>query len=496
MALTVRELVEIPHLATRLIAGRGGADREIVWAHSVELGEPWDWMGHGELLMTIGLGIPATPEAQEHYVRQLAAAGLAGVAIGERMAAPPLSDAMLAAADAVDLPIVRTRREVPFSEVSRAVAAAARGPEQQRLGRIARIYELVRRAVSDGLGATELLRTVGRELDCALTVVRDDRATPVFPDAEAVPEATREALLRTIAEHGDDRPGILHVPTATGEVSIVPLATRFRASLLATGDGQLPSYAVLQHVATVASMEVERLFAERERQRRLGAQMLGQLVDGRIASGAADVELRGHGLDRPPFAILLAAGGAAGAAATLHHDLVDSGVPHLLGEREDLVCCLTTVAASEAAIGVLGAAWERVGTSDPFSVPNEAPAALRQAQWAIEVARGESRPVVRYGERRADLGPRTVEEARDLVERILGALIAYDVDHGTELVRTLDVFLDANRSWQRAAERLIVHKQTVTYRVRRIEQLTGRRVNDTGDVAALWLALRARDILR
>ncbi len=495
MVLTVRELVEIPHLATKLIAGDRGADREIVWAHTIELSDPWNWLGPGELLMTVGLGVPASPAAQEEYVRHLAGAGIAGLAVGEAMAAPPLTDAMLAAANALGLPILMTQREVPFSEVSRAVAAAARGREQQRLGRIARIYELVRRAVSDGQGATALLGTVGRELECELAVVRDDRATAIFPDAAEIPAEVRRELLRALRDHGPERPGIVHVATAAGDVSVVPLATRFGASLLATSAGESPSYAVLQHVATVASMEVERLFAERERRRWLGAQVLDRLLDGRIASDAADVELRGHGVDRPPFAILLVAETTEDAAASLHHDLVDGDVPHLLGERDGAICCLIPAAAIDAAIDVLGAAGERVGVSDPLQGPTEAPAALRQARWAIEVAREEGRSVVRYGERRADLGPRTVTEARELVDRVLGALVAYDADHGTELVRTLDVFLEENRSWQRAAEQLIVHKQTVTYRIRRIEELTDRRVNDTGDVAALWLALRARDIL-
>lgn len=56
---------------------------------------------------------------------------------------------------------------------------------------------------------------------------------------------------------------------------------------------------------------------------------------------------------------------------------------------------------------------------------------------------------------------------------------------------TLRVFLENGRSWQRTAEALHVHRQTVLYRIRRIEQLTGKRIADTGDLATLWLALKA-----
>ncbi|MOA52327.1 carbohydrate diacid transcriptional activator CdaR [compost metagenome] len=56
------------------------------------------------------------------------------------------------------------------------------------------------------------------------------------------------------------------------------------------------------------------------------------------------------------------------------------------------------------------------------------------------------------------------------------------------------VFLEQNRSWQKAAQCLNVHKQTLVYRVRRIEEITGRSLDSTEDVAVLWIALRAGEI--
>jgi purine catabolism regulator len=90
--------------------------------------------------------------------------------------------------------------------------------------------------------------------------------------------------------------------------------------------------------------------------------------------------------------------------------------------------------------------------------------------------------------------PRTIGEAAAVVDRILGPLLTYDREHNAELVRSLDQFLRANRSWQRAAEALFIHKQTLVYRIKRVEELTGRQLDDTGDVAQLWLALQAHDL--
>ena len=74
--------------------------------------------------------------------------------------------------------------------------------------------------------------------------------------------------------------------------------------------------------------------------------------------------------------------------------------------------------------------------------------------------------------------------------RLLDPLLAYDSEHGTELVRTLEVFLGCSGSWTKAAETMFVHVNSLRYRIRRIEELTGRDLGSLEDQAALLLALR------
>ncbi|MCL8305156.1 MULTISPECIES: helix-turn-helix domain-containing protein [Pseudomonas] len=45
--------------------------------------------------------------------------------------------------------------------------------------------------------------------------------------------------------------------------------------------------------------------------------------------------------------------------------------------------------------------------------------------------------------------------------------------------------------WVNAAQRLHVHKQTLVYRVRRIEAISGRSLDNTADVATFWFALQS-----
>jgi hypothetical protein len=85
------------------------------------------------------------------------------------------------------------------------------------------------------------------------------------------------------------------------------------------------------------------------------------------------------------------------------------------------------------------------------------------------------------------------EARRAFQASLLGPLLDYDQEHGTELVRTLRVFLDCSGSWTKAADAIFVHVNSLRYRIRRVEELTGRDLGSLADQAALLLALRLGD---
>src|SRR5258708_39935969 len=82
MTMTVGELLARPRLQLPLVGGASGLDREITWAHASDLQAPWDWLRPGELLLTNGAGIGASPDAQVHFAGQLARIGASGLVVG------------------------------------------------------------------------------------------------------------------------------------------------------------------------------------------------------------------------------------------------------------------------------------------------------------------------------------------------------------------------------------------------------------------------------
>ena len=79
---------------------------------------------------------------------------------------------------------------------------------------------------------------------------------------------------------------------------------------------------------------------------------------------------------------------------------------------------------------------------------------------------------------------------------VLGPIEQGEGDYGDELVRSLDVFIEHNGHWEKAANALYCHRHTLRYRIRRIEQLTGRDFSNARDRIEFWLALRGRELAR
>jgi Purine catabolism regulatory protein-like family/PucR C-terminal helix-turn-helix domain/GGDEF-like domain len=491
--LTIRELCEIPYLGTRIIAGAGGAERIVTWAHASEIEQPWEWLETGDLLMTLGLGLPATPEGQAAYVEKLAAAGMCGIAFAEGIA-PPLSDALIDAAERCALPILYTEWNIPFGPISRAVAAANYESNLGQLIKTARVYDLVRAAVAARSPSLDLLESLSAETRCRLYVCVNDGGRAAFGDEGAPPPQIHAAFLEALDQHNGKLPGFLRLAVGDDTVVVLPIPTERGASLIAVPRSDVPAFAILQHIATAAALELERMWLTREELRRLGSETLSQLLEGRLIQGTAEA-LRRLGVEDRLVVVLALSHAQAQALSDLHNTFADYGIPNLLLQTGGVLYAMLPAEADMVAeVSRLLPADSIGGWSDPFDDPTKTPTAAQQAKWALGNATAQQ-PLVHYGETTMFFGPRSRAEAQLMVDQVLGPVITYDRENETDLMHSLRVFLQCNRSWKQAATLLFVHKQTLIYRIHRVEEMTGRKLSDTEDVVDLWLALRAFEML-
>ena len=147
----------------------------------------------------------------------------------------------------------------------------------------------------------------------------------------------------------------------------------------------------------------------------------------------------------------------------------------------------------ETLLGVLGAiALARTGVSPPYRSLTDTPRALRLAQAALtRMTRGK--PEVRMFDPSPLAALMVCEpaEGHRLAEEVFGPVLGLPQEDRTTLLETLTAYLDHEGSAERAAEVLYCHPNTVRYRLRRLQELTGRSLSEPHGVAELAAAAYA-----
>ena len=102
---------------------------------------------------------------------------------------------------------------------------------------------------------------------------------------------------------------------------------------------------------------------------------------------------------------------------------------------------------------------------------------------------------IKPDEYRVAITPIGVRELCEHGHEVLIQSGAGEGPYGDELLRSLEAYIECNGQWEAAARRLYCHRHTLRYRIRKIEELTGRDLSRATDRIELWLALRARELV-
>lgn len=84
----------------------------------------------------------------------------------------------------------------------------------------------------------------------------------------------------------------------------------------------------------------------------------------------------------------------------------------------------------------------------------------------------------------------SIQTVRDFAQQIIGPLAEYDEQHRGSLVKTVDAYFAHHGNISQTAESLFVHRNTLLYRMERIQELTGQDLNNSDMRLSLHLALK------
>jgi purine catabolism regulator len=539
----------------RQLSGEGAVDVPVRWVHISELKDPTPWLSGGELLLTTGMQLN-TVQRQREFVDRLADHRLAGLGFGIGFGHREVPPALLQAAAQRRFPVFEISYETPFIAVTEAAFTQLVNEQYAVLRRALTAHERLERIVLSELGLEAIAATLSTMIRAAVLVC-DARGVPLASHAfRRPPERDVVAALEVeIAQRRAPARPFLPVHAELSDRALaLPVSTEAPAGewtaqawLVAIKDaGRLSDLdrLTLHQAVTIVALELLRGRVAADTERRLAGDVLSGIVSGALRGGELVGRLEPFGLgetiaaivvpDRPGRHLPLHAketshppAGEPDVERALARALRAEGRPGLTASVAGFVCALIP-GAPEAELAELAdglaarVSAPRVGLGRAVAA-GEARRSFHEARCAVEAVgfaldgsgsgsgnvddHLPSSDPSRTGHRVTrvatykDLGSfqlllalQDEEALRLFCDSILGPIEAGDGHYGGELMRSLEAFIEENGQWERAAKRLYCHRHTLRYRIRRVEELTGRSLGSARDRIDFWLALRGREL--
>ncbi len=551
MGMTVREALQLPALAEAvLLAGAAGQDRLITSVNIMEVPHIARFVKPDELLLTTVYPIKDDPEVQATLVPTLVERGLAALAIKPvplwLHEIPPM---MLAQAEELGFPLIRLPDNASFNEIINPILGEILNRQATMLMRNEQVHRTLTSIVLDGGSLAEIAQMLASLLQAPVSIhnarlrlLAYRAPAPETPPGEGQMAALAQELAGRTAElreavRGQRGPVVTTVDGHELGLVIHPVTVAGEDyAYLIVWEGPAPvrrsDLNAIEQAATVVALEIAKLRAVAEVEKRFRASFIEDLIQGKIKSRAEALtrgEVYGWDLssDFTPLLIeiddlhqLYSAGERkADLAQALRRvwEVVASAVnQHAPGSLAvDLGSRILILfrpppsrghqgcsSAHELALrlqknlgreGGLPAA--SIGLGRSFDDILRLRAGFEQASKALEVGRIVNGPGAitdfdKLGIYRILADSRDPQELERFAHDLLGGLLTSDRHTTAELIRTLETVLRCNGNLRLAARELFVHYNTLRYRVARIEEITKMDLDSAEDRLNLQVALK------
>lgn len=550
-AVTVRDVLRLAlPPGTTVVGGSTGLDRAVTWARLIHLDHlSFDRLEAGELALAV---LPVQNEAPHallaSILQTLAGRGISALAVSGPM--PPGAQAL---ADAIGTPLLTMPVNARLAEIEKSVIGLVVNRRAELEQRGIQIYRRLAQQTIENRGIEAIIETLA-EITGKPVAVEDRLGALEFynsPPRWTINRDELVAALREPAAKGEWLKG-QSLSSTSPPIARWPLAApgwaRFIAPIVVSGEpvaflsiiGREDDLDEIDRVAAgraaaVCALEISKRQAISEAEKRIRSDFLDDLFAGHFTTESTIIS-RGQLLGFDPlkqYAVVLFDLDTSSAylewmsshneqySARIRQDF-SRGLTEEVS-RVNPGALLRINSESAAALypvepdGGMSAARARIeevrrvvaGRLEGVTVSAaigrlyprvlDAPRAYREAEQALMIA------LRLFGPNRTtafdDLGIYRLlfhlhgtPELTSFYEETLQKVVDHDERHGGELVPTLKAFFATHGNLSKTAEMLYLHRNTVSYRLQRIEEITGLHLDDEDDRFQLQLALKLRDI--
>ena len=279
----------------------------------------------------------------------------------------------------------------------------------------------------------------------------------------------------------------------------------------------------LEVMSALAALEVERARSEEWGNEGAVSEFIRALLDGSMAS-ADDIVARageiGCDLSRGGGVLMVRAHAGSAQEGDWRSRVLDmtlrairavaSGAIAGMGEADEggLVGILVPTSEEDRLVKVeetldrelprsLSGLTVTISRSRLATGPDQIERAAREARLALNVGEAEGRSPIAFedtGAYRLLLGTST-EELMSFYSETVEPLVAYDEQYETDLVATVESYLDSDANVPATAKQMFTHRHTIRYRLERVRDLSGHDATATEGRERLGLGIKAMRVL-
>ncbi len=533
-----------------LLGGKKGLYKPIRWVNILEILDEISLVRPQELLITTAFGLAHDSELQQKLIPTLAKKELSCLTIQTGFYLKKVPQKIIADAEKFAIPLIELPQDTSFSQITTDLLTRIVNNQFALLDYRDKVRHELLEVVLENAGFEGLVQVLKKHLKIYPIRIMDRSYTPVA-HSQVNPEILATKTLTMEANHLR-REGYLTqleqekkwVFVNVRDPAFVP--QQVLVPILAAGNQVLGYISVLglpeqlsdeqltllEQSATICALLFLRQIAVKETENRLQSDFLDDLLAGNFSSGE-QIGKRANflGYDLRQYGMILLANIDNFSGYIQEKNEVD-----IINLKNDLLHLVDTAVKSytyhqfitrlrsdNIIVFVLSPSpendrWQKqlartirdrvnwqypelslsIGMGRFYNDIHEFSKSFDEAEKALQIARKlyNSAATAAFEElgfyRLLQNGER---ELYNFYRETIGGLAEYDQKKGTGLEKTLEVYLENNRNIQTTAEKLFIHRHTLRYRLKRIEEITGVSLSESDNIFNLQVGLKLHKIL-
>ncbi len=540
-----------------VVGGNDGLDRVIKLVNVIEAPDIMDWVLEGEFLLTTGYSFREFPELMTMLVTKMAQANSAGLAIKPKRFIKEIPPDLIASADRYGIPLLEVPYDLSFSEIIAPILGVITSKQNQVLQKLEQGNRKLTEIMLHGSTLDDLCYETSILIHNPVAIMdREGKLyiSPLCPNKEQFElffskdsieiknDKLRFGNIKEVkysmeSTPGTDKPGTLQAV----RIPIVADKSDY-GYIYAIINNPIsePDILLLERAATIAALEFTKRKAIFEIEKNYHNEFLEILLS-YDSENEEEIIKRAHkfnldlqkptaviiindqweikDLDQmPPPSRRISEQSAKEQLLTVIHSF--RGLPdcnHLfvgikgayiivvaqLSEEnpseslKHIVSSLLNFLTVEA--GLKNSHQIKIGVGRPGNGITNIKRSYREAWEALRVGLLSKKSAVIYFE---DLGffkilsEKSKHELSKFVDELLHPVLEYDQQKNGELIKTLQTYFETNRNFKLTSQKMFTHYNTILYRIRKIEQLTGISLDNPEDSLNVEIAVNIHKLLR